>query len=188
MEPDVAMSVRQLQELLVMPQWNEVKEGDTRGYAFLMLAEGAIHSIVRSAKARNRPPEREITGSAAATIGPSWRGTYDGRFTIELRIDSWSGLRFTGIMIYPDRDTATRVTGTAEDVAEGVRLTWTEQEYAVEGQRGIDFNGSYQAIVQDGIMNGFWSQGNRRIAEFTMRPVDGTVGASVPAERGSASR
>jgi hypothetical protein len=188
MEPDVAMSVKQLQELLVMPQWNKDDEGDTRGYAFLMLAEGAIHSILRSAKARNLLPEREITGSAPAAIGPAWRGTYDGRFTIELRIDSWSGWDFTGIMTYPDEDTTTRVTGTAKDQAEGVRLTWTEQEYAARGRRDIDFNGSYQAVVQDGIMNGSWSQDNRRVADFTMRPVDGTEGAPVPAERGSASR
>ena len=44
-----------------------------------------------------------------------WSGTYDGRFTIELRIDSWSGRHFTGTMTYPDGDTTTRVTGTAED-------------------------------------------------------------------------
>ena len=58
MEPDVALSVRQLYELLVMPEWQKDEEGDTRGYAFLMLAEGAIHGILRSARARSVPPGR----------------------------------------------------------------------------------------------------------------------------------
>jgi hypothetical protein len=52
MEADVAASVRQLQELLEMPEWNADQVGDTRGYAFLMLAEGAIHEILRTAEHR----------------------------------------------------------------------------------------------------------------------------------------
>jgi len=56
MEPDVELSVRQLYELLVMPEWQKDQTGDTRGYAFLMLAEGAIHGILRSAQARSVKP------------------------------------------------------------------------------------------------------------------------------------
>ena len=52
MEPNVAASVRQPQELLEMPEWNSDRVGDTRGYAFLMLAEGAIHEILRTAQHR----------------------------------------------------------------------------------------------------------------------------------------
>lgn len=58
MEPDVALSVRQLYELLVMPEWQKDQAGDTRGYAFLMLAEGAIHGILRSAQARSAAARR----------------------------------------------------------------------------------------------------------------------------------
>jgi hypothetical protein len=50
MGANVETSVRQLQELLDMPEWNSDHVGDTRGYAFLMLAEGAIHEILRTAQ------------------------------------------------------------------------------------------------------------------------------------------
>jgi hypothetical protein len=188
MEPDVAQSVTQLHELLEMPEWQKDQEGDTRGYAFLMLAEGAIHGILRSAKARGVPTGQEIPDSAPAGISPSWSGTYDGRFAIQLRIDSWSGQRFTGVMTYPDEGTTTSVTGTAEDEAAGVRLTWNETGYLVQGRRTIEFDGAYAADIRDRLMRGTWYRDNRRIADFTMTPAVGTAGASAPAEPRTASR
>ncbi len=189
MEPDVELSVRQLYELLVMPEWQKDQAGDTRGYAFLMLAEGAIHGILRSARARSAPAGQLTPVSAPAAISTSWRGTYDDRFTIELRIDSWSDRSFTGTMTYPDENTTTSVTGTAEDQADGVRLTWKEHEYVIRGSRDIEFDGSYTAIVTDGIMKkGAWYRANRRIAGFTMAPSGGTASASLTAEPKSASR
>jgi hypothetical protein len=187
MEPDVAQNVKQLHELLEMPGWQKDQEGDTRGYAFLMLAEGAIHSILRSAKAPSTPPEQEITASGPAGISSSWSGMYDGRFPIELRIDSWAGQSFTGTMNYPDGNTTTRVTGTAENSAGGARLTWNEREY-IPGRREIEFDGTYSAVIRDGLMSGTWYRDNRRIADFTMTPTDATTGTSVPAEPRAASR
>jgi hypothetical protein len=56
LDADVALSVEQLYELLEMPEWKSDPAGDTRGYAFLMLAEGAIHGILRSAQAHGAAP------------------------------------------------------------------------------------------------------------------------------------
>lgn len=171
-----------------MPEWQKDQKGDTRGYAFLMLAEGAIHGILRSAKARGVPAGREIPGSAPAGISPSWSGTYDGRFTIQLRIDSWSGQGFTGVMTYPDEGTTTSVDGTAKDEAAGVRLTWDEDEYLVQGRRVIEFDGTYAADIRDRLMKSTCYRNNRRIADFTMTPTASTAGVSAPAEPRTASR
>jgi hypothetical protein len=161
MVPAVAASVRQLQELLDMPEWNSDHSGDTRGYAFLMLAEGAIHEILRTANS-----------GAAGTLSPSWRGRYDDRFTIELRILGWDGTQFNGIMTYPDDDTATSVTGEAEAPAasNSVNLQWRERNYVVRGQRTVDFDGSYAATATSDQMDADWRKGNRPIVRFTMTP------------------
>jgi len=189
MEPDVELSVKQLYELLVMPEWQKDQTGDTRGYAFLMLAEGAIHGILRSAQARSAEPGEEPTVNAPVAISMSWSGSYDDRFPIELYIDSWSGRSFDGTMIYPNEDTVTNVTGTAEDEADGgVRLTWKEHEYVKRGRRSIDFDGSYTATVRDAIMNGAWYQANRRVAGFTMTASGSAAGAKLPAQPQSATR
>jgi hypothetical protein len=71
---DVAASVRQLQELLEMPEWSDDQVGDTRGYAFLMLAEGAIHEILRTAQHRIPEANGGAPGSAVPPVGPLWRG------------------------------------------------------------------------------------------------------------------
>jgi len=55
---DVASSVTKLYQLLGMREWNSDRAGDTRGYAFLMLAEGAIQGIMRSAKVHREGPFR----------------------------------------------------------------------------------------------------------------------------------
>jgi hypothetical protein len=91
-------------------------------------------------------------------------------------------------MTYPDGDTTTRVTGTAEGEADGVRLTWNEHEYVIPGEREIEFDGTYSAVVREGFMNGAWYRDNRCIADFTMTSIDGADGASVPAEPRAASR
>jgi hypothetical protein len=50
MEPDVALPVRLNSPSC--PNGKRNQAADTRGYAFLMLAEGAIHGILRSAEVR----------------------------------------------------------------------------------------------------------------------------------------
>ena len=180
MEPDVALSVRQLYELLVMPEWQKDQAGDTRGYAFLMLAEGAIHGILRSVQARGVETSEAPLAGGAAAIRRSWHGTYDSRFPIELAIGAWSGKSFDGTMTYPDGDTATRITGTAEDTDGGVRLTWKEVVYIREGRRPIDFNGNYVATIAGDTMDGAWYQASRRVARFTMTASDRSATPALP--------
>lgn len=164
MEPDVAASVQQLQELLAMPEWNKDRVGDSRGYAFLMLAEGAIHEILRTAK--HRAADENGVELVAAS---SWHGTYDGRFPIELRIQHWDGAEFTGTFTYPVDGTVTSVSGRANGVVgeDGVRLSWKESGYVEPGRRDIDFKGEYTAIVNGDRMDAEW-HGRQVEIEFTM--------------------
>ena len=170
MEADIAASVGQLQELLDMPEWDSDKSGDTRRYAFLMLAEGAIHEILRTAQRRAAGTSGGAPGSAAGPVSPSWGGRYDDRFTIELDILRWDGTQFSGIMTYPDDDTATSVDGQADGQAgaTSVRLSWQEREYSRTGRRSIDFNGNYVATITDDHMDASWRRGNQPIVHFTM--------------------
>jgi hypothetical protein len=168
MEADVAMSVQQLYELMAMPEWEKDQAGDTRGYAFLMLAEGAIHGILRSAQARGTGSGEDPSARPPVPIRTSWRGTYNNSFPIQLNLATWSGSRFDGTMTYPDGDTVTSVTGTVEADADGARLTWKEQEYTRPGRRTIDFGGNYAATIRGDTMDGAWYQGTRRVASFTM--------------------
>ncbi|MCP2356085.1 hypothetical protein HD597_003105 [Nonomuraea thailandensis] len=165
MEADVALSVQRLQELMDMADWETDPAGDTRAYAFLMLAEGAIHGILRSASA---------AGAGLRKIRVSWRGTYNESYPIRLDIAVRSGNAFDGTMTYPDDDTATGVTGKIEDdpVVNGVRLTWKEVSYTRRGKRGIDFDGTYSATVRDDVMEGAWYKEQRRVADFAMTAVD----------------
>jgi len=182
MEADIAASVRQLQELLEMPEWNSDQVGDTRGYAFLMLAEGAIHEILRTARHRAAGTNGGAPGGAAPAARSSWRGTYDGRFPVELRILRWDGAQFTGIMTYPDDDTATSVSGQADGQAgtASVSLSWQEHGYAIRGRLTIDFNGSCAATVTGDHMDADWRQGNRPIVRFTMTAADDSKFSAFP--------
>lgn len=174
MEPDVAASVRQLQELLAMPEWNKDQVGDTRGYAFLMLAEGAIHEILRTAK------HRGADENGVELIATLWRGTYDERYRIELRILDWDGAEFTGTITYPDEGTITSVSGRANGVVhqDSVRLSWKENGYVEPGRRDIDFKGDYTAIVNGKQMDAEW-HGRQVGIEFTMNAIEDN-GASQP--------
>jgi len=169
MEADVAASVRQLQELLEMPEWNVDQVGDTRGYAFLMLAEGAIHEILRTAEHRASAADADGLGMARS-VKPSWRGTYDGRFPTELRILGWDGTQFSGVMSYPDDDTVTTVRGQIDGQTEsaGMSLSWKETGLALAGHRDIDFDGSYTATVTGDQMDVQWRKGGRVIVQFKM--------------------
>jgi hypothetical protein len=66
LDPDVAESVKKLQELLAMPQWDFDPVGDTRAYAFLMLAEGVIHGIILSAMAHGKDAGVDAVGGVGA--------------------------------------------------------------------------------------------------------------------------
>ncbi len=180
MEPDVALSVKQLYELLVMPEWQKDQAGDTRGYAFLMLAEGAIHSILRSAETPGAETSEDSLARGFAGIRRSWHGIYDNRFPIELDIGRWSGSSFNGTMTYPDGDTTTKITGTAEDAEGRVRLVWQEVAYMRKGGRRIDFNGSYVATITADDMDGAWYQGDREVASFTMTASDRSPTSAFP--------
>jgi hypothetical protein len=170
MEANVAASVKQLQELLEMPEWNSDQVGDTRRYAFLMLAEGAIHEILRTTQHRAAGTNGSALGGTAPPVRPSWRGIYDGRFPIELHILGWDGAQFSGIMTYPDDDTVTSVNGQIDGQtgSASVSLLWREHDYVLRGRRPIDFNGSYIAAVIGDHMDADWRHGNQVIVQFTM--------------------
>jgi hypothetical protein len=173
MEADVAASVRQLQELLEMSEWNSDQVGDTRGYAFLMLAEGAIHEILRTAQHRAIGSNSGVPSSTVPgipPIRPSWRGTYDGRFPVELHVTEWDGTQFRGTMAYPDDGTVTSVSGQVDSRtgSASVDLLWQEQGYALRGSRTVDFDGSYAAIVAGDRMDADWRRGTQVIVQFTM--------------------
>ena len=167
MEADVAASVWQLQELLNMPEWNVDQVGDTRGYAFLMLAEGAIHEILRTA--RRGAVDANSGAPIARLVKSSWRGTYDERFSIELRILEWNGAQFSGIIVYPDDDTITSISGQADGqtTSSDVNLSWKEMDYVRKGRRDIDFNGSYTATVAGDRMDAKW-RGSQVVIQFKM--------------------
>jgi hypothetical protein len=158
MDADVEQSVRHLYELLEMPEWNQDQVGDTRGYAFLMLAEGAIHGILRSAHQRAVARSGEQPGATEAQISPAWRGTYNDSYRLEVRIRRWEDLGFSGDMAYPDSDTVTSVRGRIDEAADGAgtRVIWTETGYSHKGRRDIDFRGSYSATVTGDLMDGGW--------------------------------
>jgi hypothetical protein len=171
LDKDVALSVKQLYELLGMPEWNSDRAGDTRGYAFLMLAEGAIHGIIRSAQAHGVSAERQLPGRLPGTISSSWRGTYNEDFPIELHILSWTGDGFTGEMIYPDGGTVTSIHGQV-DVRIGrgssFPLSWTEDEYIRHGRRDVELKGRYRGTVSGTRMEGTWYRESQSVARFEM--------------------
>jgi hypothetical protein len=170
MDANIAASVKQLQELIEMPEWNSDQVGDTRRYAFLMLAEGAIHEILRTTQRRAAGATGNAPGRTAPPVRPSWRGTYDGRFPIELHILGWDDTKFSGIMTYPDDGTVTSVNGKIDGQtgSGSVNLSWQERDYALRGQRDIDFNGTYTAAVTDDHMDADWRQGNQVAVQFMM--------------------
>ena len=182
MDAGVAASVRQLQELLKMPEWNSDQVGDTRGYAFLMLAEGAIHEILRTAPHRAPDANGGAPSSTVSPIRPSWRGTYDDRFPIELHILGWVGTQFTGIMTYPGDDTSTTISGQVgvQAGSTSVNLSWQERGYALRGRRDIDFNGSYAATVTGDHMDADWGRGNQTVVQFTMTATDDSKDSTFP--------
>ena len=169
MEGDVAMSVQQLYELLVMPEWEKDDAGGTRAYAFLMLAEGAIHGILRSARDRGEEAGEHSPGNLRAPIATSWRGVYNNAYDLQLDIAARSDGRFEGTMTYPDGGTITRVVGSIESAQDGIRLRWEEREVTRQGSRRIDLNGYYLATIENGdTMRGAWYHKDRLVARFTL--------------------
>jgi hypothetical protein len=179
---EVERAISQLYQLLEMSETSNGMADQTQGYEFLMLAEGAIHAILRSARIQASSGDNNSRiGSDSTPIRPSWRGRYNNDYPIELHIERWSPGEFAGKMIYPDSGTVTRVLGRIEtksrDRARDT-ITWEETDYTSRGNRRIDFNGRYQATVADDTITGAWYQGDRRVAEFQMKAAGvGTVPA-----------
>jgi hypothetical protein len=176
MDPEVARSVTELYQLLEMPEWKSDTVGDTQGYAYLMLAEGTIHAIIRSVKARSEDAAADRPGEAPTSIGSSWRGIYNKKSRIELHIHNWNGRQFTGTMVYPDSGTTTRTDGRIygkDPDGNGDLLVWEEQGYAQRGNRDIEFDGIYRASVSGSRMSGGWYRNNLLVAKFEMEAVEG---------------
>lgn len=167
---EVELAVGQLYELFEMSE-SRAAVDQAQGYDFLMLAEGAIHVILRSVQAGI---SRDGEESARLPIRSRWRGQYNGDYPITLHILRWDGDEFSGEMSYPGSGTVTRVTGSARTSArdgEPVLMTWKETAYADEGTRRIEFNGRYDATVSGQIMIGSWRYQNspRVVADFDMK-------------------
>jgi hypothetical protein len=181
---EVERAVNQLYQLLEMSESSTSVADQTQGYQFLMLAEGAIHTILRSATipASNEYDDTR-SGSESTPVAPAWRGIYNKDFPIELRIMKWSTNSFEGAMIYPGSDTVTRITGRIEsrnrDEAT-VAIRWEETSYARQGRRSIDFNGRYQASVSGETMTGAWYQRDRLVARFEMKAAEAVTISELP--------
>lgn len=154
MDEEVERAVTRLEHLLSLTDELEGIE-TAQANQFLMLAEGAIHAILRSAKPQGFP------------IKAQWRGTYNGAYTVELAISSFDGDTFRGTMAYPGSDTTTVVEGRFDRGTPG-GLAWVEKGYENRGSREIDFAGEYRAVVQGDTMKGAWYRGERLIARFRM--------------------
>jgi hypothetical protein len=172
---EVERSVSQLYQLLEISQLSTDVADQTQGYEFLMLAEGAIHTILRSAGTQASGDYDDArNGSESTPIEPSWRGIYNNSYPIELRIREWKENNFEGLMSYPNSGTITRVTGRVEPSSRDgapVTVRWEETGYAQQGGRPIDLNGYYQATVSGDTMTGQWYQGTRLVAGFEMAAI-----------------
>ncbi len=137
---EVEWAVGQLYQLLEMSESDPGKTDPKQGYEFLMLAEGAIHAIVRSAAAQAGDERGAISaGSRLEPIRPSWQGRYDNRFRIQLRIQNWTGSQFSGVMRYTDSGTVTRIEGDIKAASPGdtgITVIWKETGYDYESASG----------------------------------------------------
>jgi hypothetical protein len=139
-------------------------------------------TILRSVRTQASDDSNDArSGSESTPIRPSWRGIYNNDFPIELHVREWNVNNFEGEMIYPGRDTVTRVTGRMEPRSRDsatVAVRWEETSYAPSGRRSgrrsIDFNGHYEAAVSGDTMTGQWYQGNRLVATFKMEAIEPT--------------
>jgi hypothetical protein len=181
---EVERAVSQLYQLLEISQSSTDVADQTHGYDFLMVAEGAIHTILRSVRTQASGDYNDARSASESTpIRPSWRGIYNNDFTIELRVTEWRANDFEGVMIYPDSNTITRVTGRVEPGSRDrapVTVRWEETGCARQGTRTIDLNGHYQATVSDDTMTGQWYQGNRLVARFEMEAIEAGAIAELP--------
>jgi hypothetical protein len=155
---EVELPVSQLYELYRMSE-SYAGADQAQGYNFLMLAEGAIHVILRSVQ--------------HAGISARWSGLYNNDYPIVLQILKWSDGEFTGQMAYPRSGTVTSITGQvkkAADRGDPTSLTWRETNLIKTGSRDPELNGRYEATVTGDVMSGEWYYDNsqRVVAKFIM--------------------
>jgi hypothetical protein len=179
LHPEVESAISQLNKLLDQPNANAVADRG-RGYLFLLLAEGAIHGILRSAEIH----AGEISASQLAVEAPpvtsSWRGQYTrsrgsdkSSFDIELRISQWlNDTEFEGEMNYPGTGTSTSVAGhlAASPESRDTAITWRETAYLDQGTRTVEFGGSYEAVISHNLMTGKWKKEGQEYGDLKLRP------------------
>jgi hypothetical protein len=174
LHPDVENAIVQLQKLLDRSN-TDAEVDKEQGYLFLLLAEGAIHGILRSAKIHASEIAHAPLADGLTPIRPSWRGWYNRDFIIELHIHQWhdSG-GFDGEMNYPGSGTTTSVTGYLAAIEPGggqTPIVWQERAYVTTGNRSVELTGEYQAIVSGDVIAGSWYRGDQRIAGFELTSV-----------------
>jgi hypothetical protein len=152
---DVEWAVTYLYELLEMSDSDVDAIGRGHGYEFLMLAEGAIHGILRT---------------ASPLLHASWAGIYNDDYPMELHVEKWQNSRFEGVMKYPEWNTETNVVGSVANKAGddgSIIVAWRETGYR-SGTHSIGFKGRYEAIAAGNLMSGGWYSGDALIARFKM--------------------
>lgn len=171
---DVANAISQLRKLLEMSDSDANMVDPARGYLFLMLAEGAIHGILRSAKIHaNKITDARLT-AGLTPIRSSWQGRYNRGFIIELHIAKWSNdTEFEGEMNYPGSGTVTSVNGSIIPTGpgSGLKVAWRERDYVRRGERSIDFDGDYRATISGDVMAGGWYTDEQLIGEFELEAI-----------------
>ncbi len=168
---DVENAINQLQKLLTISNSDADMVDPARGYQFLLLAEGAIHGILRSAQIHADELNEYRLSMGLTPIRPVWQGWYNRDFIIELRIGKWiDGTEFVGEMSYPGSGTVTSVTGNINKESAGgsAAVMWRERGYVNRGNRSIDLHGDYRATISDNIMVGKWYKGEQPIGEFEL--------------------
>ena len=168
---DVEWAVTYLYELLEMSDSDADVIGRGHGYEFLMLAEGAIHGILRTAAKVDSTYDSSVADQSPL-LHASWTGIYNDDYPVALRVEKWRNSEFEGAMKYPDWGTETNVIGSVANKAgdDGrIIVTWRESGYRF-GTHPVDFKGRYEAIASGNLMSGGWYSGDTLIARFEMEP------------------
>jgi hypothetical protein len=179
LDAEVESAVSQVYQLFEATTSGTDPADPAQGLQFLILAEGAIHAILRSAVPQpgNAGDDSLADAEAVAPIKLSWRGQYNDSYPIELRITSWGPDEFYGTMSYPGSGTVTDVVGQADGGGKSdgdFPIEWEETGYSTRGDRAIEFTGLYRATVTGNEMTGAWyyHDSDRTVARFEMKAIE----------------
>ncbi len=174
LDPDVEWALTRLYQLMEVSDSNAEEVSRGHGYEFLMLAEGAIHGILRTAAPRDGTGDGSPPGRRSPPIQASWSGVYNDDYRIELRIENWRDGNFEGLMVYPGWGAGTNIVGSVANKATddgSAIVTWQEVSTRFKGTHSPELNGRYQAEAFGNTMSGGWYSGDRLVARFALETV-----------------